>query len=41
MLIECRADLLLSHSRALLILLLIAHLEPSISAGRDEPVRVS
>jgi hypothetical protein len=30
MLIQCRADLLISHSRILLLLLLIVHLEPSI-----------
>src|SRR5271156_4723736 len=30
MLIQCRTDLLISHSRILLLLLLIVHLEPSI-----------
>jgi hypothetical protein len=30
MLIQCRTDLLISHSRILLHLLLIVHLEPSI-----------
>jgi hypothetical protein len=29
MLIQCRTDLLISHSRILLVLLLIVHLEPS------------
>jgi hypothetical protein len=29
-LIQCRTDLLISHSRILLLLLLIVHLEPSI-----------
>jgi hypothetical protein len=30
MLIQCGTDLLISHSRILLLLLLIVHLEPSI-----------
>src|ERR1700724_3534087 len=30
MLIQCRTDLLISHSRILLLVLLIVHLEPSI-----------
>src|SRR6201987_867355 len=30
MLIQCRTDLLISHARILLLLLLIVHLEPSI-----------
>src|ERR1022692_2264771 len=36
MLIQCRTDLLISHSRILLLLLLIVHLESSIrESGRD------
>jgi len=34
MLIQCRTELLISHPRILLLLLLIVHLEPSIEHAR-------